>query len=355
MTKHKAFIIAEAGVNHNGALDMALRLIDAAAEARADCVKFQTFSAERLASAHAAKAVYQRATTSASESQLEMLRRLELQRAWYPTLMERCKARSILFLSTPFDLESLAFLVDDLCLDSIKLGSGEVTNAPLLYAAGRTGRKVILSTGMSTLDEVEAAVGAIACGALDHPPNRENFAAALFKAKTLLGERVSLLHCVTEYPSPADDCNLRAMDTLRSVFGLPVGYSDHTMGISVPIAAVAVGAEIIEKHLTLDRTLPGPDHLASLEPSEFEVMVAAIRDVEKALGDGVKAPRPSEVKNIAIARKSLVAARNIKAGELFTEVNLTTKRPGDGRSPFDYWELLGRPAARTYSRDELIT
>jgi N-acetylneuraminate synthase len=357
MTERRVFIIAEAGVNHNGDLDKALLLVDAAADAGADCVKFQTFRADSLASASAAKATYQQATTDAAESQLDMLRRLELPHAWHLKLMERCEAQGLVFLSTPFDLQSLAFLADELRLDLIKLGSGELTNAPLLYAAGRTGRKLIVSTGMGTLAETEAALGAIACGCLGQAPGHATFAAAITSAegRHLLAERVTLLHCVTEYPSPEEDCNLRAMATLRGAFGLRTGYSDHTLGSAIPIAAAALGAEVIEKHVTLDRTLPGPDHRASLEPAELKQMVVAIRHVESALGDGMKAPRPSEAKNMTIARKSLVAARAIKAGELFTAENVTTKRPGNGRSPFDYWEVIGQPAARNYSEDEVIT
>lgn len=356
MTKRRTFIIAEAGVNHNGELDIALRLVDAAADAGADCVKFQTFQADRLASAMAPKAAYQQATTGAEDSQLEMLKRLELSRSAHLKLMERCKERGLVFLSTPFDHLSLSFLVDDLRLQSIKLGSGELTNAPLLYAAGRTGKDLLVSTGMGTLAETEEALGAIACGALARAPSRAAFAAALESAegKELIARRVALLHCVTEYPSPVEESNLRAMETLRGAFGLRVGYSDHTSGVAVAIAAAALGAEVIEKHLTLDRTLPGPDHRASLEPGELRDLVLAIRQVEAALGDGVKAPRPSEMKNITVARKSLVAACAIKEGEPFTTENLTTKRPGNGRSPFELWDLLGKPATRNYRPDELI-
>jgi N-acetylneuraminate synthase len=350
------FIIAEAGVNHDGDLDKALRLVDAAADAGADCVKFQTFRAGALASAGAAKAAYQRATTDAGESQLAMLRRLELPYAWHAALQRRCRDRNVLFLSTPFDLASLAFLADELGLSLVKLGSGELTNAPLLYAAGKSGKRLIVSTGMGTLAETRDALAAIAAGALAMAPGRATFAAALADPESLrlLGERVTLLHCVTEYPSPDADCNLRAIATLRDAFHLRTGYSDHTLGTEVAIAAAALGAQVIEKHLTLDRTLPGPDHAASLEPGEFRSMVAGIRRIEAALGDGVKAPRPSEQKNMAIARKSLVAARAIAAGEAFTAENITTKRPGSGRSPFDFWDLIGQPATRDYGEDEVI-
>jgi N-acetylneuraminate synthase len=350
------FIIAEAGVNHNGDLDKALRLVDAAADAGADCVKFQTFRAGDLASGHAPKAGYQKATTEASESQRDMLRRLELPHAWHGKLLARCQARGVVFLSTPFDLASLAFLVEELNLALIKLGSGELTNAPLLYAAGQSGRNLVLSTGMGTLEEVRAALAAIAAGQLNRPPSRAAFAAiaAGEAGRRTLAERVTLLHCVTAYPSPPEDCNLRAMATLGEAFGLPIGYSDHTLGTAVAVAAAALGAEVIEKHLTLDSTLPGPDHRASLEPGEFARMVADIRSVATALGDGVKIPRPSELNNVRVARKSLVAARAIKAGELFAADNVTAKRPGSGRSPFDYWELIGQAAGRDLSEDEPI-
>jgi N-acetylneuraminate synthase len=357
MSGRRVFVIAEAGVNHNGDLDKALRLVDAAADAGADCVKFQTFRATDLASAGAAKASYQMAATDAGESQLDMLRKLELPRAWHLELIARCRKHGLTFLSTPFDAMSLAFLADELALDSIKLGSGELTNAPLLYAAGRTGKQLILSTGMGSLVETEAALGAIACGYLQRPPGRAAFEAAYADTtgKRLLAERVTLLHCVTEYPSPEEDVNLTAMHTLRTAFGLRIGYSDHTLGIAVAIAAAALGADVIEKHVTLDRALPGPDHRASLEPPELKELVTAIRHVEVALGDGIKAPRASELKNMAIARKSLVAACAIRAGEPFTAENLTAKRPGTGRSPFDFWDLIGQPAKRSYREDEVIT
>jgi N-acetylneuraminate synthase len=352
----RVFIIAEAGVNHDGDLSKALHLVDAAAHAGADCVKFQTFRAGALASAGAAKAAYQRATTDAGESQLAMLQRLELPYAWHGELLARCRERNVLFLSTPFDLASLAFLTEVLALSLVKLGSGELTNAPLLYAAGKSGKRLIVSTGMGTLAETRDALSAIAAGALALPPGRAAFAAALGDRQglRLLGERVTLLHCVTEYPSPDADCNLRAMATLRDAFQLRTGYSDHTLGTAIAIAAAALGAEVIEKHLTLDRRADGPDHRASLEPAEFRRMVDGIRRVEVALGDGTKAPRPSEQKNMAIARKSLVAARAIAAGEMFTADNLTTKRPGSGRSPFDLWDLIGQPAPRDYGEDEVI-
>lgn len=351
-------VIAEAGVNHNGDLDLALKLVDAAAEAGADVVKFQTFKAERLASRRAAKAEYQTRTTDAAESQLEMLRRLELSAEDHDRLIAHCRARGIRFMSTPFDLDSLAMLTDRFAIDTIKLGSGEVTNAPLLLAAAETGRPIILSTGMSTLGEVEAALGVLAFGyaKTSAKPGRAAFADAYISdsARRSLAAQVTLLHCTTEYPAPFAEVNLRAMDTLATAFGLPVGFSDHTPGIAIPIAAVARGACVIEKHLTLDRTLPGPDHKASLAPSELAAMVEAVRQVEAALGDGVKRPSDSERKNMDIARKSLVAARPIAVGETLSAENVTVKRPGSGMSPFAYWDVMYRPAMRAYDIDELL-
>lgn len=350
-------LIAEAGVNHNGSLDMALRLIDAAAEAGADLVKFQTFRAQNLASRQAPKAAYQMCHTDAAESQFDMLRKLELAEEAHDRLMEHCRACGIGFLSTPFDLDSLGLLVRK-GVRQLKLGSGDLTNAPLLLAIGRSQLPLILSTGMATLGEVEATLGALAFGYLrrEDPPSRDAFedARSSPEGAAILANNVTLLHCTTEYPAPLADVNLRAMDTLVAAFGLPVGYSDHTEGIAVAIAAAARGAAVIEKHLTLDRKLPGPDHAASLEPMDWKALVQAVRDVEIALGDGRKIARPGERRNIAIARKSLVAARPIAIGESFSLDNLTCKRPGYGRSPFDYWSLLGRPASRAYGPDEEI-
>ena len=352
------FVIAEAGVNHNGDLDLARQLVDAAADAGADCVKFQTFRADKLASVSAQKAAYQQQTTDADESQLDMLRRLELSTAAHRELLERCADRNIAFLSTPFDHDSLAFLVADLGLERLKLGSGELTNGPLLLAAARTGLPLILSTGMATMPEVEEAVGALAWGWTDDDghPRRARFAEALASeaGRRLISQRLVLLQCTTEYPAPFADVNLRAMRTLADRFGVAVGLSDHTPGISVPIAAVARGASVIEKHFTLDRALPGPDHRASLEPADLAAMVTAIRQVEAALGDGHKAPADSELGNRAIARKGIVAARPIAAGAPFTADDLACKRPESGLSPMAYWDLLDRPARRGYAADEAI-
>lgn len=353
------YIIAEAGVNHNGSLELAKRLIDVAADAKADAVKFQTFRAASEISRRAKKAQYQIKNTGSEESQLEMALKLELGVEEHRQLIEHAGRRSIDFLSTPFDLGSLSMLTDVFRLARIKMASGEITNLPLLLAAGRTGTPLIVSTGMATLGEIEWALAALAFSSIAAPNDRPTdsaMAAALQSdaGRSALHRKVSLLHCTTEYPAPPQDVNLNAMATLRAAFGLPVGYSDHTQGIHISVAAVAAGASIIEKHLTLDRTMPGPDHVASLEPAEMMELVRAIRDVESALGDGIKRPAPSEVKNISIARKSLVAARDIAKGALFSEKNLTTKRPGTGISAMRFEAFLGRPAPRDYEADELI-
>lgn len=352
-------IIAEAGVNHNGSREMAKDLVRAAAEAGADIVKFQTFKAEQLASRTAPKAAYQQETTDAAESQIEMLKKLELPFEVHQELMDFCKQCHIGFLSTPFDGQSLRFLVDECGLETVKVPSGEITNAPFLLEIARTGRDVILSTGMSTLGEIETALGVLAFGYLhrDETPRCINdFVTAYAEAQSDGGLRrkVRLLHCTTEYPAPFEEVNLAAMDTMRQAFGLSVGYSDHTEGISVPLAAVARGAEIIEKHFTLDRNLPGPDHKASLEPRELKAMVAGIRQIEAAIGDGRKMPTTKERKNLSVVRKSLVAKSAIRAGEPFSEENLTAKRPASGVAPIRYWELLERRASHGYAADEPI-
>lgn len=350
-------VIAEAGVNHNGSLDRALEMVDVAAACGADVVKFQTFKAANLASSSAPKASYQKLQTEAGESQLEMLQRLELGEAGHRQLIDRCEARGIEFLSTPFDVSSLDFLAGRLKLKRLKIGSGEITNFPFLLAAARTEKPIILSTGMSTLSEVEDALGVLAFGLLRRDaPSLKAFADAFGDpdGRAELAKRVTLLHCTTEYPAPDNEVNLRAMDTLSDSFGLAVGLSDHSLGIAIPIAAVGRGAVMIEKHFTLDRNLEGPDHKASLEPEELQEMVGAIRRVEAALGDGDKCPTPAERDNIVIARKSLVAARIIKKGEAFTPENLAIKRPGNGLSPLHYWDLLGQRATRNYAVDEVI-
>lgn len=328
----RVYVIAEAGVNHNGSPELAMRLAAAAKAAGADAVKFQTFRAEKLASATAAQAAYQKENMGDTGSQLAMLKRLELSREDFRQLKAYCDSIGITFLSTAFDDESLDFL-EELNLPVLKIPSGEVTNLPLLERLAATGKPLLLSTGMCDMDEVAAAV-------------------------TLLKEKgagdICLLHCTTAYPAPVDGVNLRAMVAMAEAFGLPVGYSDHTEGIQVPVAAVALGARVIEKHFTLDKTMEGPDHKASLTPDELTAMVAAVRSVEQALGDGVKAPTPAELQNRAVARKSIVAACPIRRGEVFTEQNLTTKRPGDGLSPMCWHQVLGTTACRDYDTDDLI-
>ena len=355
----RTFIIAEAGVNHNGDLNLAKQLIDVAADAEADAVKFQTFRAEQLVSRNAPKAEYQTRTTDQAESQFEMIRKLELTETDHEVLIAHAKARDIAFLSSPFDVSSLHLLTERFGLQTIKIPSGEITHAPFLLAIARAAQRVILSTGMSTLAEVEAALGVLAFGftaPATATPQRGDFeqAFACEAGQQALRDRVTLLHCTTEYPAPFGEVNLLAMDTMATAFGLPVGYSDHTSGIHVSLAAVARGAQVIEKHFTLDRNLPGPDHKASLEPEELRELVRQTREIEQALGDGVKRPTPSEWKNRDVARKSLVAAKAIKTGEVFTEENLTCKRPGTGVSPSAYWESLGQASARDYDADELL-
>jgi N-acetylneuraminate synthase len=356
--KHKVFVIAEAGVNHDGIVADALRLVDAAADAGADCVKFQTFDAASVASDQASKAVYQQRTTDPAESQKEMLQRLQLPHSAHYSLKQHAAKREIEFLSTPFDRGSLAFLVDELGLRKVKVGSGDLTNAPLLLEIARAGVSAVLSTGMATLSEIAEALEVLAFGyAHDgEPPHRAAFRDSWADParRAALADRVTLLHCTTAYPTPLDSVNLLAIDTLRSEFGLDVGYSDHTLGIDIAIAAVARQANTIEKHLTLDRSRSGPDHAASLEPAEFKRMVEAIRSVETALGDGRKIPQPAEVENVAVARKSIVAAQRIAAGDRFDSANIACKRPGGGISPFEFWDLQSRIAAYDFEADDLI-
>lgn len=358
MIDKQTYIIAEAGVNHNGSLDVAMRLIDMAADCGVDAVKFQTFQADKMVSRRAAKADYQKQTTSAKETQYEMIKRLELDEAAHEVLVSHCRSKGLQFLSTPFDLESLDLLANRLNLPCIKISSGEITNAPLLLEISRTGKPVIMSTGMSTLGEIETALGVLAFGYVNghETPAIEGFGNAYCSAdgQKALREKVSLLHCTTEYPAPFSEVNLQAIDTLRAAFNLPVGLSDHTPGIAIAIGAVARGAEIIEKHITLGRSLPGPDHKASLEPRELHTLVQSIRQIEEALGYSGKMPSPSEKRNKIVARKSLVAAGEIKKGELFCMANLTAKRPGTGLSPMHYWELLGKAAVRDYLPDDQV-
>lgn len=326
------FIIAEAGVNHNGDIKLAKKLVDVAADAGADAVKFQTFKAETLVCKNAKKADYQLETTDGEESQFEMLKKLELTKEMHEELIAYCKEKQIMFLSTPFDVESVS-LLNDYGIEIMKIPSGEITNYPYLKTVGETGKRVILSTGMSTMDEVEEAVKVL-----------QNHGA----------EDITLLHCNTEYPTPMKDVNLLAMCTMKNKIGVPVGYSDHTEGIEVPIAAVALGATVIEKHFTLDKTMEGPDHKASLEPEALKQMVKAIRNIEQTLGNGKKEPSESEKKNIAIVRKSIVAKCDIAEGEVFTEENLTTKRPANGMTPMLWNDVIGKRAKKSYYCDEVI-
>lgn len=332
----RVLVIAEAGVNHNGDLEMARQLIDVAAEAGADLVKFQTFAAEKIASRAATKASYQARNEAdrGAESQLDMLKRLELSAADHDMLIAHCAARGIGFFSTGFDLDSLDFL-NKLGLAQFKVPSGEITNLPYLRRVASFGKDIILSTGMAGLGDIEAAIGAI-------------------EAAGVPRARITVLHCTTEYPTPFEEVNLLAMNTIGQAFGVPVGYSDHTQGIEVSLAAVALGARVVEKHFTLDRTLPGPDHAASLEPDELAALVRGIRRIEQALGRPEKRRTASEAANVAVARKSIVAARPIAAGETFSDVNLTAKRPGTGMSPMVWDEVIGRAAPRDFVADEEI-
>jgi N,N'-diacetyllegionaminate synthase len=331
---NKTLIIAEAGVNHNGDISLAKKLIDIAAQAGADIVKFQTFNADRIVTRTAKKANYQIKSTDSGESQHDMLNRLELTEAMHLELIAHCKMRNIDFLSTGFDIESID-LLSNLGIECFKIPSGEITNLPYLRHIGQLNKKIILSTGMSTLDDIESAIDI-----LEHAGTPRT--------------KITVLHCTTEYPTPMVDVNLRAMQSIHAACGTVVGYSDHTQGIEVSIAAVALGAAVIEKHFTLNRNLPGPDHQASLEPEELNAMVKAIRNIELTLGDGIKRLTNSEIRNISTLRKSLVAKRAIKAGEIFTAENVTTKRPGTGISPMQWDKVLGKTAQRNFSLDELI-
>ena len=352
------FIIAEAGVNHNGDLALAHKLIETATAAGADAVKFQTFKANEITVAAASKAAYQKETTDAGETQQAMLRRLELPYEAHFELKEHCAECGIKFLSTPFDFPSLDFLISDLGIDPLKISSGEMTNAPFLLKAARMAQRIILSTGMSTLPEVGEALSVLswAIEGRPDPVCRADFASAfaLPGVRERLAERVTLLHCTTQYPTPYAEVNLKAMDTIAETFGVPVGLSDHTPGVAVSVAAVARGATVIEKHFTLDRNLPGPDHKASLDPDQLADLVASVRAVEAALGDGFKRPSAGEIDNARVARKSLVASRPIAAGEVFGPDNLTVKRPGTGASPMLYWDFLGRVSSRAYDPDSVI-
>lgn len=335
MSYNKTFVIAEAGVNHNGSLERAKNMVKVAAKAGVDAIKFQTFRAETLVTKDAIKADYQIKASGQSETQFDMLKKLELSFESYLELLESCRLNQIEFLSTAFDLTTIDLLVT-MGLKKWKIPSGEITNLPFLRKIASLGQEIIMSTGISDLGEIQDAL-------------------MVFMTSGISPDKITVLHCNTEYPTPMQDVNLKAMQTIKSAFpGVHVGYSDHTEGIEVPIAAVAMGATIIEKHFTLDKNLPGPDHKASLEPDELTAMVRAIRNIEKALGDGIKKPSPSELKNRYVARKSIVAAKDIRKGETFTEENLTVKRPGTGISPMRWDEVLGQIAQKDYEKDELI-
>lgn len=332
--KKPILIIAEAGVNHNGDLVLAKQLIDVAADAGADLVKFQTFSADRLATREAKKADYQSVTTGSVETQHQMLSRLELSAQMHHELIAHCSTRNIGFLSTGFDIESVDLLIS-LGINHFKIPSGEITNLPYLRHIGQFSKPVIISTGMASMGDIEAAIN------------------VLEQAGTVRS-LITVLHCTTEYPTPMAEVNLRAMQSMQAAFGVAVGYSDHTASIEVAIAAAALGGTVIEKHFTLDKNLPGPDHKASLEPDELKAMVLAIRNIEIALGDGIKRLTPSEARNKLVVRKSLVASKAIKVGEVFSTENITTKRPGTGISPMNWDDVMGRKSARDFAVDEVI-
>jgi N,N'-diacetyllegionaminate synthase len=332
---NKVFIIAEAGVNHNGSLDIAVQMVDEAIDAKADAVKFQTFKAEKLVSIHAPKAEYQEETTGSKESHLQMVKKLELSEAAHEKLFRYCEDRGILFLSSPFDLESID-LLDRFGMKIFKIPSGEITNLPYLRKLGGLNKELIMSTGMADLREIEEAL-------------------QVLRGAGTVPENVTLLHCNTEYPTPVEDVNLKAMVTIKASFpGIQVGYSDHTPGIEMSIAAVALGARVIEKHFTLDRAMHGPDHRASLKPKELKSMVKAIRDIEKAMGDGKKKPSPTELKNRKVVRKSIVASRDIQKGEILSSDIVAVKRPGTGVSPMHWSELIGKMVNRNLKADDFI-
>lgn len=358
--KSKTYVIAEAGVNHNGSADIAFKLIDAAAYAGADAVKFQTFKTEKLVTKDAKKANYQIKSTEASESAFDMLKKLELEESTFISLAKYAKKLNIGFLSTAFDEDSLSFLTDKLKLTTLKIPSGELTNAPLVLAHARTKSNIILSTGMATLEEIRSALGVIAYGYIEgdikSKPTIKKFQEALLlkETKSLLRQKVTILHCTTEYPAPLEEVNLSALSSIREEFGLEIGYSDHTKGIQISPIAVALGAKIIEKHFTLDINMSGPDHKASLEPKDLKKMINLIRDVESSMGSGIKKPSISELANKNVARKSIVAETKIQKGEIFKKENISIKRPGGGTSPYRYWEFLGKISKNDYEIGDLI-
>ncbi|MDC1413557.1 N-acetylneuraminate synthase [Amylibacter sp.] len=351
-------IIAEAGVNHNGDIKLALALVDAAAESGADYVKFQTFSAAKVASFFAEKAKYQLRTTSSSETQLSMLKKLELGFDKFSEIKDRCDKKNIGFLTSAFDLDSVTFVENYLQSSKIKLGSGEITNGPILLKVGRSGMDVILSTGMSTLSEIEEALSILAFAMTKEgkPQNKLDYSLALLEEKgwEKISKKVTLLHCTTEYPAKIEDTNLNAIKTLKHAFGLPVGFSDHTSGATMAIGATILGASVIEKHITLDNSMEGPDHGASLNPDDFKNFVQQIRDAEAGMGTGIKIPSPIERQNRSSIRKSIVAAKNLRKGQVLGSNDITTKRIGVGISPMLYWDLIGRTIKSNIDEDKAI-
>ena len=334
MKTHKTIIIAEAGVNHNGSIENAKNIVDVAEQAGADYVKFQTFKAENIVTVNAEKANYQKSLTSVEESQFEMIKKLELDINAHLEIIKHCEGKNVKFLSTPFDNNSIQMLLD-LKIPFFKIPSGEITNLPFLECIGRHGLPIVMSSGMSSLEEVSDAV-------------------QVLKSAGTKKDLITILHCNTEYPTPIEDVNLNAMLTIKNKLNVKVGYSDHTLGIEIPIAAVAMGATIIEKHFTLDKNLPGPDHAASLEPDELKAMVKGIRNIEIAFGDGKKRPSSSEKKNLTIVRKSIVAKTKIKKGDTFTENNMSIKRPGTGISPMKWYDLINKKSRKSFNSDDLI-
>ncbi|WP_203245955.1 N-acetylneuraminate synthase [Sporosarcina beigongshangi] len=355
---NQTYIIAEAGVNHNGSLDMAKKLVDVAKQAGADAVKFQTFKAENLVTRAAQQAGYQVSNLGETTSQFEMLKKLELSYEEFAELKNYCDSTQIEFLSTPFDFESVDFLLDDIGMNTLKIPSGELTNSPFIHYIATKRKPMIISTGMATMDDIHEALSFLAYG-LAFPDQlveleKVEIHYQTLEAKTLLKEFVTVLHCTTEYPAPFETINLRAMNEMEKELRLPIGFSDHSEGIAVPIAAVALGAVIIEKHFTLDCNLPGPDHRASLEPKELEEMVVGIRVIEQSLGSGNKQPTSIELENRLAARKSIVAKVQIAPGDILTEAHLAIKRPGNGMPPTAYWSLIGKTVKQSYEVDALI-
>ena len=355
----KVYVIAEAGVNHNGNVKLAYELIDEAVKADVDAIKFQTFKAENLASKNAEKASYQLQNTNNNESQLEMLKRLELSNEDYINLKKYAENKNIDFITTAFDNDSLAFILNDLKVNKLKIPSGEITNAPFLLSHAKSNLEIILSTGMANQNEIKKALDILAFGFI-YPEINVSSSKQLIDIdknknyREVLQQKVSILHCTTEYPAPLNELNLKAIQTLRESYNIKVGYSDHSEGIIAPIIACSFGASIIEKHFTLDRNMQGPDHKASLEPKELRNMTNAIRKIDGMIGNGIKTPSTAEIKNIDIVRKSIVTRKKIKKGEIFTENNITTKRPATGLSPMNYWDLIGKTSEEDYDEDEII-